>query len=457
MTKPLHIPESKRIPGLHIYCSKCDCVVTEKCKLSALPLEKCAFGGSHRYKGIVYEKGSKRVSRTFGRDYNEAAAGVIALRAEVKQKANALKLPENIPQEKQREEPINSAPHESIAHLMAEYIAYLSNDPKLVIKQRKKERSKGHLDDCERVFLRFATAMKKNGRSAKRMHPAGVNDAVVGVFLDYLSDDLQLGDAAYNRAVTIMSSFYTHLRVRKGQDIVNPFDDIARKTLEQNVGTIEQHQFEALLHALRKPELGIRTLSNGVRKNYYRPFMPDLVELMCYSGRRRTETVLMKWTDIIRDADGSELIRVPDYKVNRAKGLRPDKWIYNYVPLTGELSSLLARLGRHEKEGRDEYIIGGNERMSRSTLASLASKSFAHYGEHLGIDLELTSLRRTNYSHLAAEIGIENAQQISGHAKIQTLKKFYVSKKVLAKSAKEFGVFKGRERRERGDDNTPER
>jgi integrase len=417
--------------------------VSDICKQSELPIEKCAYGSKHKYKGIVYLENNARATKTFGRNYNEAVEGVAKLRITVKENT-----PETMPAIMAREPPeqeskLDDSRTYSLAALMARYVSYLCGDETIPIHKRK-QRSKGHIQDCERTFLRFATAAIRIKRNMKTLRIDKVDDELIGAFYSELTeaDKLNLGNAGFNRAITIMSSFYEYLKESEGYVIGNPFSVVVRKPTHSKIETIQSQQFAALLEGVGKPELGIRTLSDGTKKNYYKPFLKDALELFLYSGRRRTEVVRIKWKDIFYEEDKAKYIAVPDYKYNRKNDLPKKDWKYNYVPVTEELTVLLERLGEKENRHCDKYILAPDEVMQRDTMASLLSKAFSHYAEQIGIDLSLGALRRTNFSSLSAEIGIENAQTISGHGGLAVMRKYYVSQRVLAKAAKEFKVFK---------------
>ncbi len=449
MTKPIYIPpDSKRVSGLHIQCRSCNaladlgiCNKTKKAINS-----NCPGRNTMCYKAVVHVPGTKNGRKTKilkAVQYEEAIAEFLEFKNSFKEStlenipAPAL-LPKIPPPEKEKTP--------GLIALMAKYVGYLHGDN--IPSFKKKTRSKGHLDDVERCLKRWVTALHENGHIPSAIRADEVNDDLISELHDYLIDDLEIGNSGYNRSLTILTSFYRYL-INEGYCTKNPFLDIPRKAVKESVETIEQDQFERLLEILKKPELGLRPLPNGVRKNFYKSWMPSAVSLALYSGRRRTECVLMKWKDAVYNDGILQHVIVPDYKVNRAKNLPPENWIYRYVPGTAELHNLLEELGK-ESRNPDDYILAPDEVMSRASMASLMSKSFAHYFSQLGYQKQLSfgCLRRTNFSSLSSAIGMENARTISGHADNKTLKKFYVSQKVLARAAKQHGVFDERKKDE---------
>jgi integrase len=452
MSKPLYIPPSKKFPGLHVQCTTCNefidqgmCKKTGKSVLSG----GCPHPEKHVFKAVLYlaKKKNKRKTKILqSRTYETAIKELLDFKERLKdaELTETIEAIESLHEKEQEKEKIEETkPTIKLLPAMARYVGYLHGDPEIVPVFKRKERSKAHVADVERTFLRFVTAINENDDDEEKIDTRKVedlsiddinDDEIISEFYEYLIDELELGNAGYNRALTNLTSFYQYL-IDEGYTQRNPFKTLVRKPVGKNVETIEPEQFDALIEIIQKPELGIRTLSNGVRKNYWRPFLPDGLKLILFSGKRRTEAVLMRWKDAFYKNDILQYIKVPDYKVNKQKNLEKKDWIYHYAPATEELRDLLKALGEDQYRNSDKYILAPDEQMSRSTMASLLSKAFAHYAEQLGIDLTLGSLRRTNFSSLAAAIGLENAQTVSGHAGLAVLKKHYIDKKVLIQAA----------------------
>lgn len=441
MTKPLHIPATKKLKGLKVHCYACGTTVDGVCKSSGKDIQLCKSGEDHVFKVFAHVPGTANERRTKTltgvRDLNEARRLALDFQREIKEEANSA--PAAPRSSALKEKPQAIAVSDNLAELMARYIGYLHGDPEIVPAFKRKKRGAATLKEMERTFLRFATAAKENDRDVSVMSIDEIDNALIGEFYEYLIEDLELGNAGYNRAITNMTSFYNYL-ISEGFTHRNPFTAINRKPIKENIVTIEEHQFKELIEILQDPARGIHTLSNGIKKNYYKPWMKDAVELGLYTGRRREEILRMKWKDVSDDA-----ILVPDYKVIRQKGLlsNEEDWIYRIVPKTREVTLLLERLSENG-EVPDQYILAPDETMDRDSMRSLMSKSFAHYFGQLGYTkrLKFGCLRKTYISGLAAAIGLENAQAISGHSKTDVMKKHYADKNILAKAAKDFSVYR---------------
>lgn len=446
MLKPLYIPKSKRFTGLHIECRRCNTLIdTGICKHTgkSIPNGGCPTPEKHVFKAIINISGQKNRRKTKilqSRSYDEAIKELLAFKESLQKAEQEYAAPASSVMSMTPKHERAQAPPMRLLPAMAAYVGAMCGDEHIPAFKRK-TRSKGHTTDVERTFLRTASALKENGRDVNTLSIEDLaDDTLVGEVFEYFTDELELGDSAFNRAITNLVSFYNWL-VAERHTQHNPFAAIIRRPTRKNIETIEQEQFDTLIAIMQKPELGIRTLRNKVKKNYWKPFLPDAMKLLLYTGRRRTEAVNMKWSDAIYKDGTLQYIQVADRKVNAQKCLEEKDWIFHYVPGTEELRDLLKQLGEEKYRDTDNYIIAPEERMSRETMARLLSKSFSHYAKQLNLNLSLGCLRRTNFSSLAAAIGLENAQTVSGHSGLQVMRRHYISKKVLAQAAKH-NVFK---------------
>ncbi|MEO6239818.1 MAG: tyrosine-type recombinase/integrase [Bacteroidia bacterium] len=463
--KPLHIPQTKKLKGLKVHCYECGTTVDSICKKTGAGIATCKHGQDHVFKAFAHVPGTDNARKTKAlptRNLEEARRLTLEFQKEIKENVNnapkeITMLPEHVKLFQSDIQKIAApvAPQEksyNLIELMAQYVGYLNNDPELVPEHRKKERSKSHLSQVELVFNYCIAAFQKNGYEVKTLRADQVNDRMIGKLHSYLLEDKNYGNRSYNRAISVMTSFYKYLSL-EGYQVANPFETVIRKPTSESVETIDKEEFERLLDIIQKPELGMHSVSKNKRKSFYRPYMHHALELALYSGRRREEIARMKWSDIARNKDGKALyIAVADLKVNRQKNNseKDENLKYNYVPMTHELSELLSRMNENEYRDTEKYILAPNETMSRQTLTSFLSRSFAHYHAQLntGRELSFNCLRRTNFSRLSSEKGIEDTKVVSGHSSVQVLKKHYIDTRVIASVAKDFSVF-GKKKKEK--------
>lgn len=452
MKKPLHIPASKKFTGLKVHCAKCGTLVDEECKMTGKSIKQCPHPEKHKFKVIVSVPGSENARKTKTletRDYNEAVEQAIAFQKEIK--GNKETEPHHAPKEFRAASATQENREQGtlLINLMAHYVGYLHGDPEIVPEFKRKERGKEHVKDVERIFKYFLFSLKKNGYDVTTLSADGIDDRMLGKFHAYLLDDLQYGNRSYNKAMSLMTSFYTYLE-SEGYRLRNPFGAIARKPVKTEIETIEPEEYERLLEIVGKPELGMHTFSNGITKNLYKPWVKDAIELGLATGRRREEIVKMKWNNIIKDKNGNPIyIKIPDFKVNRQRGTTEEYLKYIHVPITAELRDILIRLGEDEHEGEDAYILAPEETMERDTMRRFVTRSFSHYYDKLDTGKHLTfgCLRKTYITHLREYLG-DNTRLVTGHSSDQVMDKHYIDPTHIVKTAQGFSVFaKGKENR----------
>lgn len=456
--KPLHIPPNKKFKGLKILCYGCGTLVNGVCKKTGKPLASCQFADKHRYKIIVHVPGTKnerRVKVLETRNYDEALKQAIDFQREVKEhtkgteresekkieeySANAEVEPK---QEREMKRDQTSKSY-GLFDLMARYVGYLSGDPEVVPEFRKKVRSRGHIGDVERTFKQFAAALKNSNYDVRSIRVDEIDDREIGKFHEYMLKELKFRNSSYNKALTILTSFYNYLN-NEGYRIRNPFLGIPRKSIANKIEIIPRDEYDKLLEIVQKPELGIATLSTGEEKNLYKPWVKDAIELGLQTGRRNEEIARMNWKELYEDEKGNPLyIKVPDFKVNRQRGSGEENLKYIYVPVTEDLKELLERLGYEKYKGSEKYILAPEEEMERDTIRKLMSRSFTHYYKQLGTgrNLKFKCLRKTYITQLTNFMGMDNARLITKHSGTEVMQQHYIDQKAISKTAQEFKMF----------------
>ena len=449
----MYIPPSKKFKNLKIHCNHkaCATLVNEICKLTGGHLKNCPHPHLHKFKCLVYTPGEKlrktKILETL--DYNEAIRQTIEFQKEVRENGIALREEKRIitefPKQETRQH-FNNEPEKSfsLSELLARYVGYLHGDENIVRSFRRKIRGKKYLAEVERILKYFAVALKKNNYPIQSLRVDEVSEMMIEKFHDYLRNDLKLSNNSYNKALTILTCFYNYLE-DEGYHIRIPFKSIPRKIVTNKPQIISQSEYEQLLAIVQKPELGISTLSTGEKKDLYKPWIKDSIELGLHTGRRNEEIASMKWSDIYEDEKGNACyIKVQDFKVNRQRGNIEEeniKWIY--VPVTSELLDVLNRMQYEFYRGTDKYILAPEEDMTRDTIKLLMTRCFTHYYNQLKTGKKLTykSLRKTYISQLSNFMGIENARLITRHSGTQVMTDHYIDQKYISRTAQGFKLF----------------
>lgn len=439
--KPLIISKKAKVSGLHTYCSKCDRLTTSgKCGKTKKKLYTCAFGESHKYKAFVEIpscKTRKKKSRTFNtRDLKRAI--VLKMEFEEEMMANNYQSTDILVAQ-------SEAKPELIIEWMSKYLGFLNNEG--VPKQKQKKRSETYIKEMEKSFLLFCESLKNKNLDHTILSISSINDKIVEIFHDYLKEVKKYSNRTYNNNMGNLRRFVTWSIKRCNFTMLNPFENITRLVVARNNEIIEQDEFKDLL-ALVKPENGVQISSNGIRRMMYKNWMKDAFIFALETGLRREEYMTIRFCDIIEGKDGTpSFIKIENYKVNRQKGIEEEaSKQFKIVPVTIDLKKLIQDKDYNDKKKSEQFLLGSDEKSSRSTLIDKVSKAFTHFWKQTKHerDISLKHLRKTYLTALANHFG-DHANLISDHASMTVLKKHYLNNKKLVEQAGTFSVFGGTE------------
>lgn len=436
--KPLVIDRRDKTKGLHTYCGKCKRLTTTRvCGKTGKRISSCKSPEFHKFKIIKSVPGTdskkKRVKILETRDINEAIREKIIFEQELE--LNGFQKTDVIIDN-------SEAKPRLLIECMAMYIGYLNNEG--VESHKRKDRTKGHIEDVGRSFRYLCESLVKNGLDHTIFEVVSINSKVVALVHDYLLDYKGFANTTYNGHIAILRQFVTWLIEQKNYTIKNPFKEVVRKASPTHDNEVlEYEEFNKLLDVIR-PENGIKEFSTGERKNMYRDWVKNAFIIALETGLRREEFMTIKYSDIILDnRKEPKFIRVENYKVNRAKGIKEsNSKQYKLVPVTENMKRILYELEQKVFQGTDFFVIGREEVSSRKTLMDKVSKAFTHFWKITGIqkDVQLKNLRKTYLTALANHFG-DNANLISDHASMEVLKKHYINNKKMVEKASDFSVF----------------
>jgi integrase len=440
MNKPLYIKPSDRERGLNlvVYCLACKTNVYDKCKRTGKSLKNCKEGNKHRYKLYYpdFSNRAKRLTKTFElRDFNTVRQQALAIinKTEKETTANAGTTIST---------QVNTTQTDLLLPLMARYLTFLSGDQSIPLHQRR-ARSAGYIAEVQAIFKYFIECIKQAGCDINTIKAGDINRVLVGKYYEFLHDVKKYSNRSINKANGCLRTFFNYLIKYEELPVHNPFETVIKKPVVPNPQVISEEEFNRLLRVISH-ENGF-VLGNGKKRlrNVFRPYLKEGLRLFLYTGRRRSEVVNIKFSDIIENKEGVPVtIKVEDQKVNNIQGVKKEgakKMIY--VPVTAELQQLLNELGYEKYKGSDRYLLAPNITEDRTNLIQNYSRAFSHYYSLLntGRKLNLKCLRKTYITRMAIRMGSE-VKSITGHSGNEVLK-HYINQEEVAISLRNFSVF----------------
>ncbi len=433
-TTNLKLPKKDRPKGLFLFCNKCDKQYSDdrkvKCNCNCLV-----------YKAKVHVAGTKyglKPKVLIAKDFKSALIEFFDYKENLKNNNfQRVELKKDV-----------SVPTRLI-ECFAYYMGYLNNVG--VPKHKQKVRDQKYIKKIDSLFDQCLMALEENNIDTKILKFTDLNDDMVGFIHSYFLETLQLANKTYNNNMALLSGFTSHIITKFQFDYINPFLGIPDRVVNIKTESVKETEFERLLE-LVSLENGVTfdkvsTLKNLKKRTLFRPWLKAAYRFGLYTGGRSEDIVEAKWSDIKLTEEGKfDTIKVVDYKIDNANSHRTshDERFYKYFAITKELSELLLEMGYEQYKSSDKYIIATEEKMSRSHVAVLISKSFTHYYRQLntGKQVSFKHLRKAFMTSALIEFG-EASAALTNHTTVNMTNKHYHDKTVTREQAKEsFSVFK---------------
>lgn len=419
----MKILKYKKFSGLHIVCKKCNKLVEvsqQAYKDCQHPIER------QKYKAIIKINGCRKTRDLKATDFNDAVKELLEFKDEL---ANPFKIIITTPK-------VETKP-ELILECVMMYSDWLENID--VPKHKQKERSADYVKSTVRYVLNFTDFLQSNKVDLKKFKIYDLNDDIIGKYYEHL-ELVSKSTSTFNHNSKALKSFNAFLIEKKNYSIPNFFKDVKLKYENPNPISVADNDFVKLLDAISNED-SIHIYSNGKRRNMFRHYTKDAIELVAYTGMRIEETMFLKYSDIVIGIDGEiEHLIGTDLKFDRTHNWNntkePKKVL---IPCTKELQNLLNRLGYKEHLGEDKFIIGGNEKILRKTLAEQLSDSFTFFKNKANIsnNFTLKHLRKTFLTKLHLKTGFVESMGYQRSAKV-TLNN-YIDKVQVVKEINKLG------------------
>lgn len=392
--------EYRKYPGLKILCRKCgyeiqnvgDKGLNTSCQH---PLE------SQVYKAVLIEPGTgKRKTRILdASSHDEALVELLKFKEELRNP-----VPASLLRKEEKERPM------TLAGCFAMYLDCLQGIG--VFEFEKKDRSGAYIKAMAMNGRRFMTFLKSLGIDPNSIRVDEVTGQVVDQYYKHVKERT-CSSNTLDHLFRPLKGLYKFLIDKKGYVIRNPFKNVHISQEGGNPRAIDYDDVMKIKRAIT-PKDSVEVFKKGYRKNRYRPWLSDAIDLALYTGLRREQIVEIKWSDVKCDSQGRpEYIRSSNLKVNRMlNGGKTGKERFVNVPISAELLETLNRLGLSSKHGSDSYVLAPDAEISRKNLLQQMSACFRFYRNKAGVSTELSfkSLRKTYLSAVASAIGTGNVK-----------------------------------------------
>ncbi|WP_346881263.1 hypothetical protein [uncultured Algibacter sp.] len=467
--KQKKLPVKGKHKGLYVYCSVCKshfgwtkiieegAKIEPRCGLTKVKLSSCKNLEKHRYKvRINLPKTKRKRSRVFDvLSYQDAVVESVKFETEVlsflsKNTENGLKKAFKLTSvDNKKGVPSSSSPIKSkflryhLLDLEMRYLDYLDNVD--VPAHKRRERSSKYINAIQKDIKLFNDVLTMNNIDVEKIYIDEITDEHVGYFHSYILTITQSG-STYNKKISSLKTMFAwSIKKYKLKEIENPFEDVRTRSMNVDTKTITKEEYKKLLDII-SPENGqaFEGKTKRQKRNRYKPYLKDGIELALNTGGRREEVATLKWNMII-EKDGEPLyVLVKNLKVERLKGDGHNKDVPpKVIPVTAGLRKLLYRLGYQNKKGLNEYILSP-DRTKTSTLAIMEnlSKGFSHFYNQLGTgrEIQLKHLRKTYLTYLNAAMG-KNTKKFSSHSSDEILERHYIDQTVVHKAVKKVQIF----------------
>jgi len=451
------IMERKKLPkqkhkGLFIYCNRCKknfswtskSITSQKgkeeieepiCKKTKTVFSSCKFFEEHRYKVRIYipdEKGKTRYKSLNAKNHNEAIIEAIHFEKKVRYKS--------------LENKISSLSDFNILIVNAQiaYINYLSGID--VPCHLKKVRTQKHINSVNSTIDLFKKALSNKGIDVLSKSIIDINDEYIGIFHSFILRAKKPSLRTYNNKMSVLRTFIRWSIQQFNIPFINPFNKVKNRSSVNRKDILYKKEYKALL-SLIKPELGKRSMKGKKRttkRNWYRPYLKNSIELALYTGCRGKDLLMVKWNMIHFKKEKPYFIEIPNSKAEALKGEGFNSNVAPIiVPITKGLAKLLNKIGLKEKKGLNEYIIYPERTIAPSTILDNISKGFTHFYKqlHTGREITFKHLRKTYLTYLNATLK-ERTRLLSSHTSHEVLRRHYIDERLISKTVKKLNIFK---------------
>jgi integrase len=419
----MKILKYKKFIGLHIVCKKCN----KNIEVSQAVYKGCSHPiERQKYKAIFKLDGVRKTRDLKALTYDDALGELLSFKQEL---SNPINFKIIVPQVEVK--------YELFTDFVCMYSDWLENVE--VPRHEQKMRSSKYIKETVGYIIKFSEFLNANGHKVEKFKIHQIDKFMMGKYYEHLEQTIK-SNSTFNHNLRALKNFYNFLINEKELVISNIPKKMKLKYENPNPTSIEDQDFLKLLSKITNED-SIEVLKSGVKKNRFRSYTKDGIELAAYTGMRLEEVASLKYSDIVVDSNGKlECLIGTDLKFERAHNWDSTKATKTvYIPISSELEGLLKRLDYKANLGIDKYLIARAENIDRKTLAKQLSHSFTFYRKkaELSDNFSIKHLRKTFLTKLHLQTGLTESM---GYQKTSAvILKNYIDKKAVVKEANKRG------------------
>jgi len=423
----MKILKYKKFTGLHIVCKKCNKLI----EVSQYTYKGCKHPiDRQKYKAILRQDGVRKTRDLKSLEYDDAIKELLDFKHEL---SNPIRFISRAPKVEVKIDLLKDC-----IMMFADWLENVD-----VPNHQKRPRTKGYITTTVQYLVKFSKFLEDNKFDLNKFKIYDLNDVIVGKYYDYLDETCKMA-TTYNHNTKALKNFNNFLINHKGFNVPNLFAKVKLRYEGMNPKSIKDDDFKKLLEAISSED-SILVHPNGRKKNMYRPYTKDAIELVAYTGMRIEETMILKFSDIAVDSLGNVQYLVgTDLKFERAHNWNntkaPKKVL---IPTSIELENLLNKLEYKKYLDTDKYLIADDFDISRKTLATQLSHSFTFFRKKakLSDDFSIRHLRKTFLTKLHTQTGFIESLGYQRSAKVMMDNYFDKVEIVKEISKRAFGYY----------------
>jgi len=300
--------------------------------------------------------------------------------------------------------------------------------------------SQGTLTEFKNHITKWRDATVIAGENFAKLRVDNISKKNVAATIKYLGN---WSNSTQTKVFGFYNQFYKYLN-ENGYNIKSPF---------KGIEVSNETKTEARAVTYKEFLDVVEVMSNGTSddklrgRRIYFDWLPEAMHFAALTGRRiKHEFMDAKFSDI-ELIDGELLggfIWILDSKYSKQNkhkiGFQPR---YTKAPVYQELYDFLMEMGYKDHKDSDRYIVAGDEKKQRDTLANNLTNAFGFYRNKIGMSkkVQLKGLRKKFVTRMRNEFG-DNANFFTGHKSSRIDSLHYYDDRELFEKVKEFRLWK---------------